>query len=328
MIVTLFVGILIGFIMGFLTGTRAKQLASAAKRIPRALASLRNVLRDVIDSDQGVGQASLPEDEVREEDEQEVISRFLNVTLTPGLDDHKDVTFNPIVLYQMRKAKDELRQERAREAMRLEGIDPDNVENAEALAIAKGWRSPLAFLIANGARVTPVADDNAEARAQKERRRQLKNIEVYLTRQLKVEANRQERNPAHTKRVGISVHKETALDVALEMKSSPRVGRLVRQLHIAKAARSQLKVIQRIRPLPIQIQQQKDEQERQEAESDAAADHEMGEVSIMNKSRRINARTTEVEGTLDVLRREFAEEFAFMDEVAEGEEQPEDNVAA
>ena len=310
--------------MGFLTGARAKQLVSAIKRLPHALASLRNVLRDVFETDEGVGQASLPEDEENEEDEQEVLLSFLNHNTNPGMDDHKDVVFNPIVLYQMRMAKDELRRERAREVMRLAGLDPNDVENADALANAKGHRSALAFLIANGARFTPVADENAEARARKERRRQLKNIEVYLTKQLDIETKKPEARSRHSlKRVGITVRKETALDVALETRTSPRIGRIIRQLDIAKAARSQLKFIQRVRPLPIQIQQENDALEQQEIVDDDSNSQIIGAF----RNRAQNVRITNMQSSLDELRREFADEFADMGESLQ-EFEEENDVAA
>jgi len=272
------IGLVVGLIVGWLVGTRAKQLAAATKAIPKALASLTKTKRNAASSASGAGangagsaaaqaaaavsvandvdaEPTPPEDEVLPDDD-DVVNAFLNSNSTPGLDDHCDLEFNPVVLYQIKRAKEGARIAKIRDQMIAEGLDPDDDSQMAMISqpVGRTKISALAVLVAHGASVSRVRSDTVD-QAQKEQRRTLKTVEVYLTKQLEVDASRTQNGLQNSKRVGISLQQISALEVALHSSQyTPRFSREKRQINIATAARDQLREVQRTRPLPVHSQ--------------------------------------------------------------------------
>ena len=52
--------------------------------------------------------AAKPEDELKE-----ILEEFLTSDALPGLDDHHDSTINPLMMYQIKKAKEQVRRQKA-----------------------------------------------------------------------------------------------------------------------------------------------------------------------------------------------------------------------
>ena len=248
-------GLVIGLVIGFVTGARAKQMLSAMTNAARALVTLfklrgADAAASPSAGDAGDTEAVAPETE-EEEPAEEILLNFLNSEATPGLDDHAQLEFNPIVLYQMKKAKEHARQQKIREQILAEGLDPDDESSMAMLqssAVGLGNKAnALATLIAHGARTTAVGNANAEDRLQKERRQQVKNVETYLTKQLNIDASRRQ-TPRESKRIGGAAH-TSALEVAIVSSApSPRALRNTRQVQIATAGRQQLAEFQRLHP--------------------------------------------------------------------------------
>lgn len=250
-IIGMVLGLIIGFAMGFLVATRGKQISSLVKLIP---ASLRSLFK-AADEDKDDGQA---EDQVDAEDEGaddlQNLDNFLNSDHLPGLDDHADIEFNPIIMYKIKIAKEEQRKEKARAQLISDGYDPDDMEEADANALAgagDGKPTALAIMVAAGARVTPMAASNsAEALAREDRRRQVRSIDTYLNRYMDVDVTRvQKKTEGHAG--GAKKKKQSALDVANTVGSGTRPEDAVKRLALQSArwSRTQLREIHRVKPI-------------------------------------------------------------------------------
>ena len=169
------------FALGFLVGTRAKQIIAAAKKSAKALVTLKELLKAGADEQDGADDNEAEEDEEEEEKVVDILDRYLSTDVDYGLDDHADVVRNPILMYQVKLAKEAERLEKRRAALIAEGFDEDEVDRileAEARGDFVGVgrsgakMNPLALLISVGARAKPLAGGGgAEAAAADERRR-------------------------------------------------------------------------------------------------------------------------------------------------------------
>ena len=110
----------------------------------------------------------------------------------PGLDDHLETIFNPIVMYKIKVAKEEARKEKMRAQLIQDGYDPDLMDDDDANAVAPAIRqNALSTLISVGARVTPMgSSQSAEAAAREDKKRQLRNIDTYLAKNMEAETTR------------------------------------------------------------------------------------------------------------------------------------------
>jgi len=189
------VGVLVaGLIIGFLLGTRGRQIVASAKAIGGALKSFTFKIPEMAAS--ALSQAQSTDDgadDQKQEDEDESddvldIDTFIQgVEEDPTLADHPDVQMSPVILYNIKKAKEELRLAQRRAALAAEGLDErevdERMEVEQTTGGGQGRSNPLALLISVGARVeATAASGNAERIAMQERRRLQRNVDAYLSK--------------------------------------------------------------------------------------------------------------------------------------------------
>jgi len=248
----LIIGLVLGFLIGFITGARAKQLIAATKLTATALKTIIKSLAP--EDDKGAAEEAATEEQETDENVTSV-DDFMNNDHVPGLDDHPDLEFSPIFLYKVKVAKEEARREKRRQQLLTEGYDPDQMDEAEAEGMAGGGQrqNALATLIQAGARVKPVGGgQSAEAALREDRRRQIKTIETYMSKNLELDTQRvslaQKKNTASSK----GKKYLSALDAA-RMTTVKRAGgdtdeRTLQAVTYAKAGRNQLRDIKASKP--------------------------------------------------------------------------------
>ena len=213
-------------ILGFLIGTRGRQILATMKvaretltswsfRVPSAAALA------AADADAGKDDNEL---ETVEEDWTNTLDEFLSSEHILPLEEHPDVHINPILLYEARKAKEKAKEDRKlkaitemREKLIAEGLSEDEIDermaegDATMLDGAPVRQNALAVLISVGARVVPgAASGSADSLALQDRKRQQKNIEMYLANSLMLDMRK-------TKAVGknaIGVRMKNAYEMA------------------------------------------------------------------------------------------------------------------
>jgi len=207
-------------------------MVQAAKMAAKALLSLKELMKageteSAADkaADGGEDNEPVDDDELDLEDA-EFLDKFLSTNVDLGLDDHADVMRNPVLMYQVKRAKDVARRDKRRQSLVAEGMDEDDVERLlldEAAGVSGGGggdgqkQNALALLIAHGARVKPMdGAGGADAQAADERRRAARTVEVYLQKDLGIEVKRTYREKAKSK--------NGPLDVALKTKDEPYGG--------------------------------------------------------------------------------------------------------
>lgn len=102
---------------------------------------------------------------------------------------------SPIVMYQIKKSKEEALKQNRIAQLAAEGLDEDEIAERMARgdmgggeAVAGGRPNALATLIAQGARVTATSNSgNQDAIQRIERRRMQRTVDVYLTKSLEVQ---------------------------------------------------------------------------------------------------------------------------------------------
>ena len=229
-----------GIVIGFLLGTRARQLAASVKMIGRAALSLAAFKMPDKGDDAGDDESEMEKlDELKPV---EGIEDFLSLSSNTGLEDHPETEFNPVLMYQIKLARDALREQKRREALEKAGEEQDDGLAAEA----SDKPCALSVLINVGARVLPVmASDGAANAAAQERRRLQRTVDVYLNRELSVET----RGPAEKRR---GKKAKTALEKANDTKEQPIGGtqalRYIRNLAIAKEGRNVLREWKKAHP--------------------------------------------------------------------------------
>ena len=241
------------FALGFLVGTRAKQIIAAAKKSAKALVTLKELLKAGADEQDGADDNEAEEDEEEEEKVVDILDRYLSTDVDYGLDDHADVVRNPILMYQVKLAKEAERLEKRRAALIAEGFDEDEVDRileAEARGDFVGVgrsgakMNPLALLISVGARAKPLAGGGgAEAAAADERRRAARTIEVFLQKERGIEVKKTYRDQQGAKKKGAN-----ALEVATKTKEVRHGGekalRVETSASTAKRGRNNLRLVQ------------------------------------------------------------------------------------
>ena len=248
-IITLLIGIVIGLLLGAPIGYYYRKKAKAAGAAPSEKAK---AVAAAMSKDAGQGDSSSIKDPDAVEDELLQLVNFLDINANPGIDDHPDLHFNPIIEYQMRQAKDRERKERMEKAAIEAGL---TLEELESQGIAIGnQRNALATLVAAGARLEPVhrGDTAAEAH-KKEARRKVKNIETYLIKQALTQAQDSAATAAAAKRMAekarnakkvVTVY-DKAMDTVVNRHGGTRGDKVVVS---AKAARNQLRDFLRRNP--------------------------------------------------------------------------------
>ena len=175
---------LLSLVLGFLLGTRSRQLVASVKMLPRAVFSLA-ALSIPANEDSDIGNDN---DDMTKEDEpshKAGIEDFLSLSSDTGFEDFADAVFNPILLYQVKLAREALREKQRAEQLESMGSDPNT---SVVLAESTSQQNALAVLVSVGARVLPVmAAEDVHSAALKEQKRQQRNIDSYLNRDMGVE---------------------------------------------------------------------------------------------------------------------------------------------
>jgi len=233
-------------LLGFLLGTRARQLATSLKMAGHALKALVMLSIPIADKDQDDGEADDGNEEAMEEDLPATtteIDDFLSYETNTGLDDHPDVYLNPILMYQIKMAK-----EAQRERQRLAAIEAMEGDGGEGLEYAINnefavKQNALAYLISMGARVTSVKQgQGGDFEAVKERRRLLKTVDIYLTKELEVDTKPDAAKGGNSK---VNKKVKSAMDVAKDSGvvryGGDALSRHMNNIRIAKEGRNVLR---------------------------------------------------------------------------------------
>jgi hypothetical protein len=240
-------------IIGFLIGVRAKQILQSAKKSAQAIFSLKELFRAGAEQDKDDGEAETADgDEDQDEEPQELLESFMNNEQVNGLDDHPDIVRSPIIMYQVKVAKDEARREKRKLALIAEGMDEDDAEqmlqNEAAGGLMSGGgnegrQNALATLIAAGARVTAVGGgQSAEAVLADERKRMARTIDVFLEKNRGIDTTKTVKKSSSG---GQGKRLDNALEVAFKSANTPFGGdaakRETERISMAKSGRTLLR---------------------------------------------------------------------------------------
>jgi len=222
--------LVVGLLIGFLIGVRSKQIAAALAKAAKAILSLPSLLKiKAADAGAGLdnaeamkdGEDEPDEEEMKNKDAEENFEDFLQTGELPGLEDHVDLEVNPVIMYNIKKAKDAQQQQVRRESLAAEGLTEDEIETkllGGGAADAAGAKpNALAVLIAMGARVEPVKGGQSEDNVKRnEMRRKQRNINAFLSKTLDINTS-----ITPNKEAGKGGQKKNALDVARDTKHNP-----------------------------------------------------------------------------------------------------------
>lgn len=248
----------VGLFLGFLVGARAKvltalrQLGKAVrsfvlKIVQEASSSSSSSSKDSANSASSGGEDdSKLEEELRGEIDLSDVAGFLNMAEEPGLDDHPDLYMSPIVLYQIKKHKEEQLQQQRKNFLAAEGHTEEEIEEMMAAGVKAGGEAtaaranPLALLISVGARVEAVRKkDNSDALARVERRRMQKTIDVFLNKTRDIAVKREDQKLRTERGARIKTANEAAKEILKDDEDAGKAFRLNRNVAAAKMAREQ-----------------------------------------------------------------------------------------
>ena len=244
-------------IIGFILGTRGRQIVASAMvmgsalktcmvRIPEAASIMgqqTNKEDDGGENDEMEGEEDGDEDQLKLED---LIQPAEN---DPALSDHPDVKLNPVIMYKIKRSKEEMRVQQRRAALLAEGLTASEVEERMEIEAVSGTgggsgqkTNPLALLVSLGARVEASAGGGSQEAVQmQERRRLQRNVDAYLQKAEGIEKFRSEK--MHAARDPISGGRlKTAHEIAKDTGVSTYGGggykRAKHNVHVAKDARN------------------------------------------------------------------------------------------
>jgi len=309
-------------IVGFLLGTRGRQIVQSAGKIAHAVCSLTiripapsvdvGATADKASSNKSkaaaAAAAAASGAETAVEDEgldlkADLLDTFLSFAQS-NLDDHEDVTVNPVLMYQIRLDKERQRLAKRREALRLQlGDALDGLTEGEissrirehdlaggGAAISDTSKNAMTVLIGAGARFTAVSKgDKTQAAAVAERRRLQRNIDVFISRTLGVQPGATARKPdakGSAKKGAEGVRLKSAYEIAKETEYLPHAVhgnfvRATRSLRNAKDGR------QMLREWEVHRRQQRVRDGLPEVEQCSDSDGEKdGRTSSMKKRRK------------------------------------------
>ena len=247
------IALVVGLLVGFLLGARTRQLAAKLKEVGRAMRSLTAVFKikdaGAMDSAEAMQEGEQEDEEEAKqkdvEEETDPMADFLNLNEEAGLDDHPDIDLNPVMMFQIKKAKEAQKLQKQREELAAEGlteaeIDERLAEGGHGGGGGDGKPNALAVLIAAGARVTAIrSNNNQEQQKKEELRRQQRNIAVFLKT---LDIDTSVKNSADD---AVKGGKKSALEVARDTKTKPVGGdlhkRVLAQHSYAKSARDLLR---------------------------------------------------------------------------------------
>jgi hypothetical protein len=238
--------------IGFLLGTRGRQIVAAVKKLPAAIRALSFKI-PLEAPDPAAGQQANNDDGGENDEREDEEEPDVNVNIDdliqpmeadPALSDHPDVLINPVVMYQIKVAKEEMRAQQRRASLLAEGFDASEVDERMSIEQTsggggKGRPNALALLISIGARVEATAGGSSQEAAQlQERRRLQRNVDAYLLKSVGVEKFRADGRPASRDPVS-GGRRKTAHEVAKETTSygGERHKRKVANVRVARDAR-------------------------------------------------------------------------------------------
>jgi len=250
----------VGFILGFLVGARTRQISAKLKNIGKAVLSLHLLLKIKeamagMDDAEAMNEGDDDEaDDAGGEDDtkkaEELMDAFMNSDPVDGLEDHPDVEISPVIMFQIKKAKEVQRLEKQKALLMAEGLtEAEAEERMTSLAESGGGVSdvranPLAVLIAAGARVEAARGATSDEMVKKiELRRKQRNVNVFIQKTYEIDTTVKRAEAGDVG--GSKGNKKSALDVARETKSKPVGGenykRELKAVTQAKSARDLLK---------------------------------------------------------------------------------------
>jgi len=269
--------LLAGLVIGFLLGTRGRQVMHAVAHLREAMRpfSLKiptasidmGAASSLAKAAAAANAAAQPSSSTAETAVEEpgvgppraLLDTYLSHAPS-ALDDHPDVTINPILRYQIQREKERLRQGRKREALKAQLGDAaatmteeelhESLRELELTGAAHSYdfqqTSAMKVLLSHGARFTAVRSDSSEAAALAERRRLARNVETYLVKAFDLEGIRKDVAPKRPLKSKEGVRLKSAYDVANETLHTPHAvhGSLLRAhrtLDYAKDGRERLR---------------------------------------------------------------------------------------
>jgi len=254
---------LVFLIIGFLLGTRAKQILASVKVVGTVMrkgfslkvpASL-SIMGDKQVADDGAGDDADQQEE-EEEEEPSLLDQYIQpLEADPELADHPDVQISPVILYNIKKVKEELRLAQRKAALLADGLDEKEVEERMAMEASSGGgggggrMNALALLISVGARVEATSGSgNAEHVATMDRRRMQRNVDAYLQKAAGVEKFRSEKTARDPLGGRLKVAHEVAHETKLRRVGGEEYERAMANLKKAKEARAIYKSYQSKQP--------------------------------------------------------------------------------
>lgn len=199
-----------------------------------------------MDSAESTNDGEDPEDEeekaAREAENADFLDEFMLHEEVTGMEDHPDLDLNPVILFQIKKAKEAQKILQQRAQLAAEGFSEAEIDERMEMNQAGGGgeggkANALAVLIAAGASFEPAAGggDDQEKLKRTELRRKQRTVNVYLSKTLDIDTKLE---PESAKAIR---NKKTALDVANSTKLKPVGGdtyqREIRAMQFAKHSR-------------------------------------------------------------------------------------------
>lgn len=238
--------LIVGIIIGYYVGVRGRNLVAALKALTKKMS------KDMAsDGDEAEG---LDEDE--EEKPEDILEEFMYREAMPGMDDHPELTLNPVLMYHIKEAKAKKRQEMYRAQLKLEGLSDEEIEERMNLGgdgsglsgIPQGKPNAFQILIMAGARVTAVAQGSQGDQAIiQERRRQTRTIDVFLAKERSIDTSKALKNkkPPRLLQPGLNMKQLNALQKAQETAVHP-IGedyakRMTEMVGVAKRGRNMMR---------------------------------------------------------------------------------------
>jgi hypothetical protein len=251
-------GVLIGvalacLLLGFVVGTRGRRMLAAVRAVASAIAkalaaAMQGQQAESSDAGADAGDNDVEADEGEETKMDLDLNDFLSIE--PGLDLHPELEMNPVIMWQLKLAKEEARHDQVIKALQAEGLDEDEI-NARLMNAEMGGgggahikQSALQVLVENGARTTSTAQGkNAEQAAMDNLRRQRRNVDVFLAKQYGVDTTfakvdaKQKRVESRDQHVSAA---EKAADTGLNPYGGEQLKRSKMVVGMAMQARAQL----------------------------------------------------------------------------------------
>lgn len=238
-------------VLGFLIGTRARQMVASLKMARKAAWSWAMLQAPASDDDKdgeddkdGVNEDELSGDPT--------IDDFLSLSGNTGFEDHPDTEFNPVLMYQVKVARD-VERERKRQ-LAMAALEDGGDTGAQAVDANLGKQNALALLVSIGARTLPASSKGkAEDTLIQERKRQQKNIDVFIGKEYGIDTKSTAPGKNEAAKLALRGDKlKSAIQVARETQFDRHGGstgkRVDANVFIAKFGRNSMREYKRMNP--------------------------------------------------------------------------------